>query len=77
MDYSLAMAAYVGGSTNQEGRSALPDAPVVAPRNTARIRRRIHRFRGRLASLLHRAAIEPVPRNEDTAVLTFKATGPA
>ena len=63
MDYSLMMACVLINATNQEARSALPDAPVVAERRAGHARRRLARLRGWLASLLHQAAwaIEPDP----------------
>ncbi|WP_157372150.1 hypothetical protein [Arthrobacter sp. Soil736] len=66
MEFSLAMAAYAINTINHEARSALPDAPVVAPRLTGRTRRRLARLKGRLANILHQAAwaIEPEPRTE-------------
>jgi len=66
MEFSLAMAAYAISAINHEARSALPDAPVVAPRHTGRTRRRLARLKGRLANILHQAAwaIEPDPRTE-------------
>lgn len=63
MDFSLVMASLVINTMNHEGRSALPDAPVVAPPRTGRTRRRLTHLRGWLASVLHQAAwaIEPEP----------------
>ncbi|KRE80848.1 hypothetical protein [Arthrobacter sp. Soil762] len=64
MDNSLMMAWAVIHLINNDSRSALPDAPVVAPRQAGRARRRLARFQRRLASFLHEAAwaIEPEPR---------------
>ncbi len=71
MDYSLATAAYAITTTNHEARSALPDAPVVAPliprrpsRSAAFARRRLAPLKGWLAGALHQAAwaIEPDPQ---------------
>jgi hypothetical protein len=71
MDFSLAMAAYAISTINYEARSALPDAPVVAPppsrgpsRSAAFTRRRVAPLLEWLAGALHRAAwaIEPGPR---------------
>jgi hypothetical protein len=66
MNFSLAMLAYIGARKNDEARSALPDAPVVMPRDGG-VRGRVDRLRGRVASFLHRAAwaIEPAPRDLD------------
>jgi hypothetical protein len=63
MDFSLMMACAVINTMTHEGRSALPNAPVVAPRSSGRARRRLARLQGRLASALHQAAwaIEPNP----------------
>ena len=57
------MACVLINATNQEARSALPDAPVVAERRAGHARRRLARLRGWLASLLHQVAwaIEPDP----------------
>src|SRR5688500_1228081 len=71
MEFPLAMAAYAISTMNHEARSALPDAPVVAPpppgrpsRCAAFTRRRLAPLKGWLAGALHRAAwaIEPDPR---------------
>ncbi|WAH97494.1 hypothetical protein [Arthrobacter sp. MMS18-M83] len=61
MDFSLMMACAVIKSINHEARSALPNAPVIAPRPAGRTRRRLVRLQALLARLLHRAAwaIEP------------------
>jgi hypothetical protein len=50
-------------STHLLADSALPDAPVVAPRAGGRLQ---VRARARVATLLHRAAsaLEPSPRRE-------------
>ncbi|WP_254752334.1 hypothetical protein [Pseudarthrobacter humi] len=64
MDNSMMMAWVVVHLINNDSRSALPDAPVVAPRQAGRTRRRLAGFQRRLASFLHEAAwaIEPAPR---------------
>jgi hypothetical protein len=71
MDFSFVMAAYAIRTMNHEARSALPDAPVVAPpppgqpsRSAAFARRRLAPLKGWLAGALHQAAwaIEPDPR---------------
>ena len=68
MEFPLAMAAYAISTMNHEARSALPDAPVVAPpppgrlcRRAAFTRRRLAPLKGWLAGALHQAAwaIEP------------------
>lgn len=61
MDFSLLMAGLVIKAINHEAVSALPNAPVIAPRPAGRTRRRLARVRAVLASRLHRAAwaIEP------------------
>jgi hypothetical protein len=71
MDNSLMMLVYVINTINHEARSALPDAPVVAPRRAGRTRRGLGRLKGRLASILHRAAwaIEPEPRTASGPIL--------
>jgi hypothetical protein len=71
MDNSLMMLAYTINTINHEGRSALPDAPVVAPRSTGRNRRRLGRLQGGLANILHQAAwaIEPEPRTASRPLL--------
>jgi hypothetical protein len=63
MDFSLVMASMLINTMSHEGRSALPDAPVVAPPRTGRTRRRLTHLQGRLASFLHQAAwaVEPEP----------------
>jgi hypothetical protein len=71
MDFSFVMAAYAIRTMNHEARSALPDAPVVAPppprrpsRSAAFANRRLAPLKGWLAGALHQAAwaIEPAPR---------------
>jgi hypothetical protein len=71
MDFSFVMAAYANRTMNHDARSALPDAPVVAPppprrpsRSAAYGRRRLSPLKGRLAGALHKAAwaIEADPR---------------
>jgi hypothetical protein len=68
MDFSFVMAAYANRTVNHEARSALPDAPVVAPpppsqqsRSAAYGGRRLAALKGWLARRLHQAAwaIEP------------------
>jgi hypothetical protein len=61
MDFSLMMACAFLKTINNEALSALPNAPVIAPRPAGRTRRRLVRLQALLASLLHRAAwaIEP------------------
>jgi hypothetical protein len=61
MDYSLMMASTLINTMKHEGRSALPDAPVVVERRAEHSRRRPARLRGWLASVLHQVAwaIEP------------------
>ncbi|MCX2748874.1 hypothetical protein OOZ51_13780 [Arthrobacter sp. MI7-26] len=61
MDFSLMMACAVIKSINHEALSALPNAPVIAPRPAGGARRRLVRLRALLARLLHQAAwaIEP------------------
>lgn len=63
MDYSLMMACLVVNTLNQEGRSALPNAPVVPERQGGHARRRLAPLQGLLASILHQVAwaIEPDP----------------
>lgn len=48
-------------STNPEALSALPNAPVIAPRPTGPARRWLVRLRASMAGLLHQAAwaVEP------------------
>lgn len=63
MNLSLAVLVYMGAATNHhQARSAMPDAPVVAQHCSGPLGARLDQFRGRAASLLHRAAwaIEPV-----------------
>jgi hypothetical protein len=62
MDYSL-MAFALINTIDHKVRSALPHAPVVAERCAGGTRGRLSDLRGRLASVLHRAAwaIEPAP----------------
>jgi hypothetical protein len=48
---------------NNEALSALPNAPVIAPRPAGRTRRRLVRLQALLASLLHRAAWAIEPRS--------------
>ena len=63
MDNSLMMALLVINSMQHEGRSALPDAPIVmAQRTRSRPGRRV-RLQAWLAGVLHHAAlaIEPHP----------------
>jgi hypothetical protein len=65
MDYSLMMACLLVNTMNHEGRSALPDAPVVAAPRPGPTRRSLARLQGWLASALHPGAraIEPSPPN--------------
>lgn len=55
------MACAVINSINHEALSALPNAPVIAPRPAGRTPRRLIGLKALLASFLHRAAwaIEP------------------
>jgi hypothetical protein len=55
------MAAYAISTMKHEGRSALPDAPVVVERRGGDARRRLAHLQGWLASVLHQVAwaIEP------------------
>jgi hypothetical protein len=64
MDYSLMMACTAVGLINNDSRSALPNAPVVAARPAGRTRRMLARLQGWLATVLHQAAwtIEPQPQ---------------
>jgi len=64
MDYSLMMACTAVALMNNESRSALPNAPVVAARPAGRTRRMLARLQGWLARVLHQAAraIEPRPQ---------------
>jgi hypothetical protein len=72
MDSSFVMAAFANRTMNHEARSALPDAPVVAPppppskptRSAAYGRGRLAALKRWLASALHKAAwaIEADPR---------------
>jgi hypothetical protein len=64
MDYSLMMACTVVALINNDSRSALPDAPVVAARPAGRTRRMLPRLQRWLAGVLHQAAraIEPQPQ---------------
>lgn len=61
MDYSH-IAAFALAKSLTEGRSAMPDAPVVAPSAGSR---RLLALRGRIASMLHRAAWAIEPRVRD------------
>jgi hypothetical protein len=62
--------AYVANrNINQETRSALPNAPVIAPRPAGRTRRKVVRLRGWLASTLHRAAWTIKPERQTAAEL--------
>ncbi len=63
MDNSLLMAFLVINSMKHEGRSALPNAPVVAARRAGSAPRRRVRLQAWLAGVLHHAAlaIEPDP----------------
>jgi hypothetical protein len=63
MDNSLMMALLVINSMKHEGRSALPDAPVVTARRARSTPGRRVRLQGWLAGVLHHAAlaIEPHP----------------
>lgn len=65
MDFSLLMAYAFINTVNHEAVSALPNAPVIAPRPAGRTRRRLARLQALLASLLHQAAwaIEPHSAN--------------
>jgi hypothetical protein len=65
MDFSLAMAAYAVSTMQHGGRSALPDAPVIAPRPAGGTRRQLSRLKGRLTSILHRTAWAIEPGNGD------------
>lgn len=67
MSLSLAVVVFTGAATSKEARSALPDAPVVLYRGSGRIRGRVDRFRGSVATFLHHAAwaIEPAPGSVD------------
>jgi hypothetical protein len=64
MDNSLMMALFVINSIEHEGRSALPDAPVVTARRAGSAPGRRVRLQGWLAGVLHHAAlaIEPDPQ---------------
>ena len=61
MDFSVLMASTVIKTINHEALSALPNAPVIAPRPAGRTHRRLVSAQAILASLLHQAAwaIEP------------------
>jgi hypothetical protein len=64
MDYStMTMACAVINTMEHEGRSALPDAPIVAAPRPGRRARRLAALQGWLASVLYRAAetVEPDP----------------
>ena len=63
MDNSLLMALLVVNSMKHEGRSALPDAPIVTARLTGSAPGRRVRLQVWLAGVLHHAAlaIEPDP----------------
>jgi hypothetical protein len=56
MDSSLMMALTVINSMENEGRSALPDAPIVTARRTGSKPRRRVRVQAWLAEVLHHAA---------------------
>lgn len=62
MDYSR-ITYTLFNDLNREGRSALPDAPVVLAARAETTHKRLYALRGRLASGLHRTAwaIEPAP----------------
>jgi hypothetical protein len=63
MDNSLMMLVYRINAINHEGRSALPDAPIVPDQPSGNGRRRIGRLQNWLAKAVHQAAsaIEPDP----------------
>lgn len=54
MDFSLVMASMLINRMNHEGRSALPDAAVVAPPSSGRTRRQLTYLQGWLASVCTR-----------------------
>lgn len=69
MNASQIMSCAVIGLLNSDARSALPDAPVLATeqRKPRAQNTRLVGFRGRLATVLHRAAwrLEPAPSDRD------------